>query len=706
MRYIGLSYAALAVGSLALGCSYAPGSAPSGGGNKDVGKVTSALVDNNYTLDPNADLANPERGVAYWYGSSPIDPYTVSNHFLWLGNECDTNLTWVSITNASPVLQAWATRALDLRSQGRKAIFRPRYDLDGSGGVVNRCQKFEADSYARMQNHVQAIAKMLSDPVIKPTVAFIEMGYLGSWGEWNTAGDIDRITSGRQACGTNWMTCDDYSPVLLAGLDGSLPSQDRMTFAKYVIDTYQSFGISRPVGLRRPQFYKDLNGHYSVPEGRMGFYNDCFMNDPFDPNDNGSDGGTFIRLESDYDQPNRPQPRYTPVLSPQSSAKSYMRGVVANGTQGGENCRRTSTSHEWYASPANVPGRMDQDGFHYFHPRTDDAEEFRGRMLNAPDAVYGNVWNAIKSQLGYRFHVESVTYPATVGSGASMTLSVNIRNSGFALFPNARKAYFVLRGSGGNYVIGTSNPKPDTYTQIVPTSQLNENVRSWNEDALTTFSQTFPAPAAGSYTVHLYIPDPDCVPSAAQCDDTTKAAYAVKLATQRNGLNVFDANLGTNNLGVNVSVATNGCAGAGNIIQNCGFDSGTTGWRCSFGGGATGSCSVIAGELETIITNPGTAAYHVQPNQQNLSLTNGATYTVSFDARASVARPITVSVSMNHTPYSSYSGVQTFNLTTSMTRYTFTFPMSQPSDSNVKLEFGFGANGTNRVYLDNVVLKP
>ena len=60
---------------------------------------------------------------------------------------------------------------------------------------------------------------------------------------------------------------------------------------------------------------------------------------------------------------------------------------------------------------------------------------------------------------------------------------------------------------------------------------------------------------------------------------------------------------------------------------------------------------------------------------------------------------------MNHTPWSSHSGVRTFNLTTSMATYSFTFTMSQPSDTNVKFEFGLGAQGNNTVYLDNVVLR-
>ena len=59
-----------------------------------------------------------------------------------------------------------------------------------------------------------------------------------------------------------------------------------------------------------------------------------------------------------------------------------------------------------------------------------------------------------------------------------------------------------------------------------------------------------------------------------------------------------------------------------------------------------------------------------------VSLVGGTTYTVSFDARASIARSIGVSVGMNHDAFSSYSGVQTIPLGTTMAPHTFSFTYS------------------------------
>lgn len=59
--------------------------------------------------------------------------------------------------------------------------------------------------------------------------------------------------------------------------------------------------------------------------------------------------------------------------------------------------------------------------------------------------------------------------------------------------------------------------------------------------------------AAGTYAVHLYIPDPDRVSNSA-CSDAVRANYAVRLAPKRNGMNVFAPSTGTNDLRVSLTV--------------------------------------------------------------------------------------------------------------------------------------------------------
>jgi hypothetical protein len=143
-----------------------------------------------------------------------------------------------------------------------------------------------------------------------------------------------------------------------------------------------------------------------------------------------------------------------------------------------------------------------------------------------------------------------------------------------------------------------------------------------------------------------------------------------------------------------------------NLVQNGDFSNGATGWSLynNAAAGASSTFSVVSGEAYIDIINGSTVTYYIQFKQNGLNVENGKSYTVSFDARSVSARPIEVEVIMDVTPYTSYSGIKSFNLTTTKTNYNFTFTMSQPTDGNARLRFRLG-NNANSVYIDNVVLK-
>ncbi len=139
-------------------------------------------------------------------------------------------------------------------------------------------------------------------------------------------------------------------------------------------------------------------------------------------------------------------------------------------------------------------------------------------------------------------------------------------------------------------------------------------------------------------------------------------------------------------------------------IYNGNFNLRTAGWTLNvWAGSATGE--VINGEYATEISSLGSQNYDIQLVQAGLILRQGLHYQVSFDAYASSNRPLEVNVEMANSPWTSYlQEVQTFNLTTTKTPYSFTFKMEEPTDSNGRLGFNFGAS-TNTVLLDNIVLK-
>ena len=103
-------------------------------------------------------------------------------------------------------------------------------------------------------------------------------------------------------------------------------------------------------------------------------------------------------------------------------------------------------------------------------------------------------------------------------------------------------------------MVGAHNPRPDRYSLITADNQANQGLRSWDKGQLTSFSQTFQAPSVpGTYQLRLYLPDTDCVDNP-YCSTSVAAHYAIRLATKRGDVNVFDPTTGTNDLGVTLTV--------------------------------------------------------------------------------------------------------------------------------------------------------
>lgn len=84
-------------------------------------------------------------------------------------------------------------------------------------------------------------------------------------------------------------------------------------------------------------------------------------------------------------------------------------------------------------------------------------------------------------------------------------------------------------------------------------------------------------------------------------------------------------------------------------------------------GPAAASMEVVNGELVFTVDNTGNYFWSVQLFQDNIALVPGTEYTVTFDAKSSVARDI------NFVLITDTENRQTFNLTTDMQTYTFTF---------------------------------
>ena len=138
---------------------------------------------------------------------------------------------------------------------------------------------------------------------------------------------------------------------------------------------------------------------------------------------------------------------------------------------------------------------------------------------------------------------------------------------------------------------------------------------------------------------------------------------------------------------------------AANLVTNPGFNK-TDGWTSYFDAPVTGSFLVSNGAAKLNIQNADGVDWKVQLYQA-VSIQKSASYTLTFKARASAARPLRIALRNS----SSYNDVwsKTLNLTTSLKTFgPFTFSANAAKDR--QLIFYMGQNSKD-VYIDDVTFK-
>ncbi|MCA9610687.1 MAG: hypothetical protein KC619_34065, partial [Myxococcales bacterium] len=115
-------------------------------------------------------------------------------------------------------------------------------------------------------------------------------------------------------------------------------------------------------------------------------------------------------------------------------------------------------------------------------------------------------------------------------------------NTGWARLHNPRRARLVLRAASGAFVAGAPL---DGYATL-PGALEGDAVEGWAPGETSTLTARFPAPDAGTYTLHVVLPDGD---------RPEVTAYAIALASRRAGAPLFDPATGENSLGLTMHVA-------------------------------------------------------------------------------------------------------------------------------------------------------
>lgn len=190
-------------------------------------------------------------------------------------------------------------------------------------------------------------------------------------------------------------------------------------------------------------------------------------------------------------------------------------------------------------------------------------------------------------------------------------------------------------------------------------------------------------------------------------EDTSAPYEAVIDATAAlNGEHIFTAqsvdqsgNAGmSETVNVSVNIADTSIV---ELLNNGDFSNGDAGWWTS----GIPPLSISNGEACATITNPGTDPWNVIVGQGSVGLNQGATYTLSFTARADLATGFKPLLQLDGKPYTGYFATEVNDLGPAAKNYNFTFDMKEKSDAKATFQFQMGGKVATKVCISNVSLK-
>jgi hypothetical protein len=264
----------------------------------------------------------------------------------------------------------------------------------------------------------------------RDVIAYIQAGYLGRWGEWNTKND------------------DPVNAPLL------YKYEDRRDIIMRVLSAYAAKNVLQNVGLRRPVFAKEVIN--LNPSANVGLHNDCFMTST-------SDMGTysdFAGSPANFGSP--------------TAAKAWAQSFTANSSFGGETCPLPTHTERW-RSCNNMTSE----------PATLHMNYLNGDYANDAVSTWisGGCYDEIRRKLGYRFEVKRVEYTPTIASGEKFMVTIDIANSGWARLHKSRTAKLILRSGSTKYTYplsasATKNWAPGTTTRISAKPRLRRRERT------------------------------------------------------------------------------------------------------------------------------------------------------------------------------------------------------------------------------------
>lgn len=343
---------------------------------------------NTFYSESFENFPNPERGFYITDGPTANNP--ISSIKLREARNLNMSLVrrlyTISEFRDSPLPQSFLDLvANDLRiaqENGVKLVVRFAYNWELGGADASK---------SRILSHMEQLRSVLEENY--NTIAYIDAGFIGAWGEWN------RSTN-------NLLNTPDMRDILFKFLS-VVPSQ-RMVTLRYPYYKRRIYDNENP--LDSSQAFSNSN------QARTGNINDCFLASR-------DDGGTYL-LNNDVEQ-----------------QKNYLNQDNLYVVQGGETCNSNSNAQP-YIGCDNALNELARMRWSVLNSR------FEKGVLDTwkNQGCYAE----IERRLGYRLKLVNSEITNSGKPGGRFSAKLNIENIGWASAYNPRLLEIVLRNQQTN----------------------------------------------------------------------------------------------------------------------------------------------------------------------------------------------------------------------------------------------------------------
>lgn len=513
MHYKQLSFSLKLLSFFLLTMSFSCGKGGSGGGTPPPPTPTTVTI--NYVADA-SDFPNPERGF-YRYSETRAGSFVPLNLTILQGYRNEQSISTATYKvlstlvfryyildgfNNAPLTAAFLSNIqadFDIaRQAGVKLIPRFAYTITTNAGAcpeASICPPYGDAPKAIVLNHIAQLKPVLTNNA--DIIALLQMGFIGIWGEnyyTDYFGDASSNGAGK-LLNNNW---SDRFEILQALLN-ALP-KDRMVQVR--IPQFKQRFVYGVNALTNSAALTESEAFNETDKARIAFHNDCFLS-------SADDYGTF----SDYGNSSTPRVGDNATTTAMRNYKKQDSKYVA---VGGETCDDTYSPQNDCETAGRAETEMAEMHYSYLNAHYNTAVN--------NDWQAGGCMNNIKIKLGYRFVLKNATFPKKSKAGATINVTINLDNIGYASPYNTRPVQLLLRNKS---------------TGVIRKFDVSTDIRKWFTGAIK-IEQAFTLPAditVGEYEILLNMPDKYAAIS-------SRADYSIRLGNT----NVWEAATGFNNL--------------------------------------------------------------------------------------------------------------------------------------------------------------